>query len=145
MDKDKHFFSLGRVHCCEHSPTSSKVVATPTGWTSWCWTRTTRCGLGMTSLRTCRKSCARALKIVSTQAVGFFFCPYTLVVRCGSVSGIKPIWWYCFSVSRDYSTLPYLTIWHAQSVGVSDLCCLEHTEQSTSVTEIAFRNLPWSI
>ena len=39
-------------------------------------------------------------------------------------SGIKPIWWYSITVLRDYSTLPYLTIWHAQTVGISDLCCL---------------------
>ena len=41
--------------------------------------------------------------------------------------------------------LAYITIGHAQTVGVSDLSCLEHTEQSTSVTEIvALNNLPVS-
>ena len=24
----------------------------------------------------------------------YFYCPYTLVVSCGRVSGIKPIWWF---------------------------------------------------
>ena len=40
------------------------------------------------------------------------------------------------SISRDYITLPYLTIRRAQTVVVNDLSCLKHTEQSTSVTEI---------
>ena len=75
----------------------------------------------------------------------FFYCPYTLVMRCGRVSRIEIIWWYWISVSSDYTTLPYLTIWHAQTIGVSDLCCLEHTERSDSVTETVFRNLPGSI
>ena len=60
----------------------------------------------------------------------FFHCPYTLVVRSGRVSWFKPIWWYWISVSRKYTTLPYFTIWHAQTVCVNDLTCLEHTEQS---------------
>ena len=38
-------------------------------------------------------------------------------------------------LSREI-TLHYLTIRHAQTVGVSDLSCLEHTELTTSVTEI---------
>ena len=58
-------------------------------------------------------------------------------MRCGKVSGIKLI--------TDHTTLPYITIWHDQTVGVSDLCCLEYSERSTSVTEIAFRNIPLSI
>jgi len=37
------------------------------------------------------------------------------------VSGIKPSWWYWISVSRDYTTLPYLTISFAPTVGISDL------------------------
>ena len=71
----------------------------------------------------------------------------SLVMRCGRISGIKPILWYLISVSRHYTMLPYLTMRYAQTVGVSDLCCLEqHTEQSGSVTEIiAFKNLLVSI
>ena len=72
----------------------------------------------------------------------FFYCPYTLVMRCRRVSGIEPIWSYWISVSIDYTTLLYLMIWHTQTVGVSDLCCLEHTERSASVTEIAFKKSP---
>ena len=62
--------------------------------------------------------------------------PYTLILSCGRVSGIKPIQWHCISVSGDYTTLPYLTVRHAQTVGVNDLSCLEQTEQSIYVTEI---------
>ena len=61
-------------------------------------------------------------------------------LESSSFSGIE------FLFSRDYTTLPYLTIGHTHTVGVSDLCCLEqHTEPSASVTEIAFRNPPASI
>ena len=68
------------------------------------------------------------------------------MIRCRRVSGIKSILRNWISVSRDRTTLPYLTISHAQTIGVSDLSCLEHTEQSTSVAEIVtFRNLPVSI
>ena len=50
-----------------------------------------------------------------------------------------------FAVWRDYTMLPYLTIRHAQTVGVNDLSCLEHAKQSTSLTEIvAHKNLPVS-
>ena len=51
-------------------------------------------------------------------------------------SRIKPIWCHYISLSRDYTTLPYLMIKQAQTVGVNDLSCLEHTKQSSSVTEI---------
>jgi len=39
-------------------------------------------------------------------------------------------------ISRNDTRLPYLTIRHPEIVGVNDLSCLKHTEQSTSVTEI---------
>ena len=55
----------------------------------------------------------------------FFYCPYTLVVRCGRVSGIQHISWYGISVSRDYITLPYLTIRHAQTVGVKQATIIQ--------------------
>ena len=79
-------------------------------------------------------------------SLDFFYCRYALVMRCGRISGIKPIWWYLISISGDYTRLPYLTMRHVQTVGVSDRCCLEQrTEQSTSVTEMVARNLPVSI
>ena len=80
-------------------------------------------------------------------SIGFFvYCPYTLLMRCGRVSGNKRIWLCWISVRRVYTTLPYLTLWHAETVGVSHLCCLEqHTEPLGSITEITFRNLPASI
>ena len=54
----------------------------------------------------------------------FFYCLSTLVI-----SGInKPIYWNLTSISRDYTTLPYHTVKHAQTVGVNDLSCLEDTE-----------------
>ena len=66
----------------------------------------------------------------------FFFAPILLWYQT-HFSGR-----YWISVSRDYPTLPYLTIRHTLTVGVSNLSCLEHTEQLTSVTEIvALRNL----
>ena len=46
----------------------------------------------------------------------FYFC-YTLVVRCRRASGIKTIWCFWIAISRDYTTLPYLTIRHVQTVG----------------------------
>ena len=56
-----------------------------------------------------------------------------------SMKLVRPLdCYYCtiISVSRAYTTLPYLTIRHAQILGVNDLSSLEHTEQSTSVIEI---------
>ena len=40
-----------------------------------------------------------------------------------------------FCLERSHH-VPFLTIRHAQTVGVNDLSFLEHTEQSTSITEI---------
>ena len=42
---------------------------------------------------------------------------------------------FCFERSHDV-TISYLMIRHDQTIGVNDLSCLEHTEQSTSVTEM---------
>ena len=47
-----------------------------------------------------------------------FFLPYTLVVSCVRVSGNKPLQCCWISISRAYTTIPYLTIRHAQTVGV---------------------------
>ena len=74
-------------------------------------------------------------------SIYFFHCPYTLLMRCGRVFGIKLIWWYWISVSRDYTTLPYLTIWHVQTIGVSNLCCLEFNSSFSHLHDALFSTI----
>ena len=66
--------------------------------------------------KTARPSLARTWRTWQRWVFHFSYCPCTLVMKCGKISGIKSIWWYWISVQRDYTTLPYLTIWHAQTV-----------------------------
>ena len=65
-----------------------------------------------------------------------------LLIRCGRVSGIKPI---LVILNFCHELLHHITISHDKTrstVGVNNLSCLEYTEQSTFVNEIvAHRNL----
>ena len=67
----------------------------------------------------------------------YCYCPYTLIVRCGRVSGIKLIWWYWISVLRDYTGLSYLTIRHVQTVDVNDMSCLDLGSQKKNMSKPA--------
>ena len=81
--------------------------------------------------------------IISMQTIIFFYNPYSLLVKLWQLTG------YLSSISfgnieflsRDYTTLPHLTIRPDQTVSVNDLSCLEHTEQSTFVTRIVAQGI----
>ena len=65
----------------------------------------------------------------------FFLLPLYSVGEVWECIWIQSSWLYWIYVSRDYTTLQYLTLRHAQTVGFNDLSCLQHTEQSIYVTE----------
>ena len=68
-----------------------------------------------------RPDCRRNFFLLVTSFFYFIYFyddPYTLVMRCvwESIWNQTHFWQYWISVSRDYITLPYLTIWHAHTI-----------------------------
>ena len=80
----------------------------------------------------------KALNFLSSFQISIFNSFFEICMRLTKIGLLR-------NTVTCYTMLPYLTIRHAQTVGVNDLSCLEHAKQSTSLTEIvAHKNLPVS-
>ena len=86
------------------------------------------------------------MPIALSANIALFYCPYTLVMRCGRVSEIKPLWWFEF-MSRE---LHHVTRSHDMARSnhwCQWLVLFRTTYRTVSFCnwDVALRNLPESI